>query len=536
MAQSSLKTTVTNYLKNIQLWVKSHKGEFILLLLILVVASYMRLYRIADYMTFLGDEGRDVIIVKRFVTQGDIMLIGPGTSIGNMYLGPLYYYMMAPALFLAGYSPVGPAVMIALLGIATVFLVWFATRSWFGEIAGLVAAFLYAISPTVIIYSHSSWNPNIMPFFALLSVWAMWKVWHDKAYWWLALVGISVAAALQSHYLALLLVPVLGLFWLLTLYQSHQAKTLKRFLLYSVSGGVLFLLLMSPLAIFDVRHNYMNFNAIKAFFTDRQTTVSIKPWKALPGMWPQLTQITTRLMGGFDVTFGNWIALGVVTSAFLVLKKGSLRAWTMKQQSAALIIVWLVSGLLGLALYKQQIYDHYYGFLFPVPFILIAGILGNLSERYRFRGLWITIIVVTLLTWISLKASPLQYAPNKQYPRSADVAKFIVDKSGHENFNFAVIAERNYEGAYQYFLQDAPNFRVIDPQNTKDTIAPQLFVVCEMQLSKCDPTHNSKAEVANFGWSKIESTDEVDGVTVFKLVHSFPAATPSATPVPAKKK
>ena len=36
--------------------------------------------------------------------------------------------------------------------------------------AGLVAALLYAISPTVIIYSRSSWNPNIMPFFALLSV------------------------------------------------------------------------------------------------------------------------------------------------------------------------------------------------------------------------------------------------------------------------------------------------------------------------------------------------------------------------------
>lgn len=536
MAQSSIIITLANYIKNIRLWVKSHKGEFVLLVIVLIIATYMRLYRIPDYMTFLGDEGRDVIIVKRFVQKGDIMLIGPGTSIGNMYLGPLYYYMMAPALLLANYSPVGPAVMIGLMGIATVFFVWFTTRSWFGKTAGFIASFLYAISPTVIIYSRSSWNPNIMPFFALLAVWAIWKVWHEKQYWWLTVVGISVAAALQSHYLALLLVPPLGLFWLITLYAAKNSKSLKRFILFSVSGGVLFLLLMSPLAIFDIRHNYMNFNAVKAFFTDRQTTVSIKPWKALPGMWPQLTQITTRLMGGFDVTFGNWIALGVVASAFLVLKKGFLRVFTYKQQSAALILVWLVSGLLGLALYKQQIYDHYYGFLFPVPFILIAGILGSLSERYRFRGLWLTIIVVTLLTWVSLKSSPLKYEPNRQYPRSAAVAEFILDKSGAENFNFAVIAERNYEGAYQYFLEEAPNFRVIDPQNTKDTITQQLFVVCEMQISKCDPTHNAKAEVANFGWSKIESTDNVNGVIVFKLVHSIPAATPSATPVSSKKK
>jgi hypothetical protein len=137
---------------------------------------------------------------------------------------------------------------------------------------------------------------------------------------------------------------------------------------------------------------------------------------------------------------------------------------------------------------------------------------------------------------MSLKSNPLQYQPNKQLPRSVDVATFIIKKAGSENFNFAVIAERNYEGAYQYFLQDAPNFRVIDPQNTKDTISTQLYVVCEMPVEKCDPTHNAKAEVANFGWSKIESTDEVDGVIVFKLVHSVPTGTPSATPVPVKKK
>ena len=35
--------------------------------------------------------------------------------------------------------------------------------------AALIAATLYAISPTIIVYSRSSWNPNVMPFFSLLS-------------------------------------------------------------------------------------------------------------------------------------------------------------------------------------------------------------------------------------------------------------------------------------------------------------------------------------------------------------------------------
>ena len=106
-------------------WIKQNPKEATLLIIILIIGAFLRLYRIDEYMTFLGDEGRDVIVVGRFLKEGDLMLVGPGTSIGNMYLGPLYYYMMAPALFLANYSPAGPAIQIALLGIATIFFVWF---------------------------------------------------------------------------------------------------------------------------------------------------------------------------------------------------------------------------------------------------------------------------------------------------------------------------------------------------------------------------------------------------------------------------
>jgi hypothetical protein len=180
-----------NFKKDFLIWTHEHRYEAILLGIILVVASFMRLYRIADYMTFLGDEGRDVIIVRRFLTELHPMLIGPGTSIGNMYLGPLYYYLIAPSLLLANFSPVGPAVFIALMGIATVWLVWVIARDWFGQAAGLIAAFLYAIAPVTIIYSRSSWNPNIMPFFALITIYSMWKVWKSHQYRLIAISAVS---------------------------------------------------------------------------------------------------------------------------------------------------------------------------------------------------------------------------------------------------------------------------------------------------------------------------------------------------------
>jgi len=95
----------------------------LLLLSILVFAAFLRLYRIQDYMTFLGDEGRDVLVVYN-ILHGKLTLLGPTASVGGFFLGPIYYYFMAPFLLIFNYNPVGPAVMVALFGIATVWLVY----------------------------------------------------------------------------------------------------------------------------------------------------------------------------------------------------------------------------------------------------------------------------------------------------------------------------------------------------------------------------------------------------------------------------
>jgi 4-amino-4-deoxy-L-arabinose transferase-like glycosyltransferase len=86
-----------------------------------------------------------------------------------MFLGPLYYYLMIPSLAATNLSPVGPAIAVAGFGILTVALVWWVGRQWFGRKEALLATLLYSVSPTVINYSKSSWNPNILPFFSLLA-------------------------------------------------------------------------------------------------------------------------------------------------------------------------------------------------------------------------------------------------------------------------------------------------------------------------------------------------------------------------------
>jgi len=495
--------------QNLKVWIYRNKLEFILLVIVLLTGAVMRLYKINQYMTFLGDEGRDAIIVRNFITKADLMLIGPGTSIGNMYLGPLYYYMMAPALLLANFSPVGPAIQIALLGIITIFLIWYIGREWFPvskvNYPALIAALLYAISPVIIIYSRSSWNPNIMPFFALVSIYSIWRVWNRQEYKWLIVLGISYAFVLQSHYLGLLLAPTLGIFWLVSLNKKIIKSTL--------IGAAVFLFLMSPLVIFDVRHNWLNFKAMRTFFTVRQETVSIRPWNAIPKIPAIFAQITERLVNG---TFAG---AGAITLGVLVIL--TIYAFRKSKKPYLLLLSWIGFALIGFGLYKQQIYDHYYGFIFAAPYLFIAGIGKSVFEG-KLRWLkYLFGVVILVLIIQNLINNPLRYPPNQQMQRAQTMAAKITQEAGGDRFNLAVIAERNYEDGYQYFLERAGEPVIeIDAQKANETITNQLFVVCELPIAKCSPTSNAKAQVADFGWSKIDGEWPVSGVTLYKLVHT----------------
>lgn len=511
---------VGKFILNIKNWIKENPAEFWILVAVLVIGAFFRIYRIDQYMTFLGDEGRDVIIVRRIFTELHPPLIGPGTSVGGMYLGPLYYYMMAIPLLVAGFSPVGPSVMVALLGVATIAFVWWVGRNWFGKWAGIIAAVLYSISPTTIIFSHSSWNPNIMPFFAILSVYSVWKVWIKRKFNWLIVLGISLAFVLQSHYLGLLIIPTIFIFWFLTFRDLSKKKDSGPFIKKSVIGLASFFVLMSPLLIFDIRHDFMNTKAIYKFFVERRVNFSSSPMSAIPQIPQIFNLINKSLIAGKNsmaaAASSVVMALGIVylfVESFIKRKNFKIKAeyW--------LLISWFGFGLLGFGIYKQNIYDHYFGFLFPVPFLLIGIFISKLISKSLFAKIF-GLAFLTYLVAVSLMGNPLRNDPNRLMERSMKVSRLVLDNVGGKPFNLAVIAERNYEDGYRYFLELWGGNILRADRGEPLTVSDQLIVICENNPATCDPTHSPKAEVANFGMTKIDRQWEVEGVIIYKLVHT----------------
>jgi glycosyltransferase involved in cell wall biosynthesis len=461
------------------------RPEIFLLVLILLVSAFARLYRIDSYMTFLGDEGRDMLVVRDIILGRHFPSIGPGTSVGSMYLGPLYYYLIAPALFFSGLSPVGPAVFVALIGVATVGLMWWIGRRWFGSGAALAVSALYGLSPAVITYSRSSWNPNVMPFFALLFMYGIWQVWRRHRWNWLVISSICLAFVLNSHYLGLLLLPAAGLFWLIT----PKGPLARRKTLH---GLLWFAVLMSPLLFFDVRHGWKNFQAVSTFFSNRQTTVNLKVYKAIPNLspiWHDLISQTVTAGNRQAGLFASWAL--IVFVIFTVIKNRRH-----VNPDLVFVSVWLFTGLLGLGLYKQHIYLHYYGFIFPAVFFLLGFLLKSVSKT-KF-GLIVSVILVLALLGLNLSRNPLFFEPNDQLHRTSQVVDFIDRQSAGQPYNLALVSKTNYDASYRYLLtlKNSPYKQI------HDQITDQLFVICEN--TDCQPINNPLWEIASFGWAKVD--------------------------------
>jgi hypothetical protein len=172
------------------------------------------------------------------------------------------------------------------------------------------------------------------------------------------------------------------------------------------------------------------------------------------------------------------------------------------------------TGLCGLSLYKQHIYEHYYGFIVPIVFILFGYICetaGYIVSPFGLKKVLPLLIVVPLISH-NLMLTPVAQEPNMQLSRTKEVSDFIKRESADQPFNLALLSKNNYDASYRYMLVlNKAKYKSIHEQ-----ITTQLFVICEQQ--DCVPVGNPLWEIASFGWAKVDKEWEFPwGVKLYKL-------------------
>jgi len=485
-------------------------------------------------MTFLGDEGRDMLVMKRMILDHRFTLLGPTASVGGFFLGPIYYYFMLPFVWISGMNPAGAAVMVALFGIATIFLVYRAGRDMFGFWVGLAAAAMYAASPVVIAYSRSSWNPNLVPFFSTALIYTLWRSVVKKETGLLFWVGVILGIGLQLHYLFLFLFPVVILWYVL----FGRSISWRRYLL----GASGFVVGYGPFLLFELRHGFPNSIAIFNFLREGEGTGLL-----LPTLWKNVTDVSYRLFGRLvfrlpppeqlgDIPFWMGELWSIVTKfsifsgvglfvanvlGWLPSGEAGLRAKRDRHtmQTGALFLLWLLVPLVLFGFYKKGIYDYYFGIFFTLPFFAVTGVLQLLRTTRAGRVVAAAAVAGVLI--LNIDGMPFKYPPNNQLGQARQIAKAAYDKAEGKPFNFALITGGNSDHAYRYFFEiwgNAP-VAIANEQSDPDrnTVTDQLIVICESE--ECKPLGHPLWEIAGFGRAEIAGEWRVSFVRILKLVH-----------------
>ena len=492
-------------------------------------------------MTFLGDEGRDVLVVYN-ILHGKLTLLGPTAYVGGFFLGPIYYYFMAPFLWLFNYNPVGPAVMVALFGVATVGLLYKFSSEFFNKRVGIIASSLYAISPLVIAYSRSSWNPNLVPFFSLLTLYVLYRAVRDKKLILFFASGVLLGITMQLHYLAFFLGAIMFAYLSkVSTVESFFGKSknsltdfIKRNLL--IFSG--FIIGLSPFFAFEARHGFTNISSIFKFIISsgdtgpgRDLTANIsdvffRMFARLVVNYPSSDQISVYMHSNIEIWHLVSLLIGLISLAVLLFNlfmsvpnRNNFKEKFPNFLKLSLLSVWLVLGIVLFGFYKKNIYDYYFGFMFVVPFILVAYALDFLSSRNKILKMICFLIFLGLVA-INLYGIPFKNPPNRQLNQMKTIAQSVLDRTDTKPFNFALIAKGNSDHAYRYFftIEGHPPVTIenksIDPD--RKTVTDQLLVICE---EPCQPLGNSLWEVAGFGRAEIAEEWSEIVIKAYKLVH-----------------
>ncbi len=508
------KTMVNKFIKSLKIFIDNNKLISIILGLCIIFGTFIRFYNLKDSLMFQGDQGRDALIVSRIFTQKDLVFVGPVTSVGNMYLGPIYYYFMLPFLWITYPSPMGPVYAIATLSMVTSLLCFYIGYKLFNKTTGLIACIFYTFSHLSVTHARFSWNPNPTPLITLLTIYFLNKTFKNKKYW--MYVAICLAILIQLHYFALLIVAGSGLIWLYQIKNaSKKIEEIKNIIEYTIKSIIIVFTFNIPLILFDIKNNFLNWQAFIKIFSKEQSFTLPSDYNFFDKIFYLIRTFLHTSQQLFIEIFYSDISfnlLFIIISLFLmglVYKNHSKN----KKNLNILTILFLTSNL-GASLYRHEIHDHYIIYLIPIVGLFYGLIVNNIWNRIS--GKIITIILIFAFLYTNF-----QYYPLSSMGWTIDDQQLVTKKiydhlNKNEKYNLVLLSESQdfYGMNYRYFLSTTDK----KPLSIYEFDQAETLVIINENQKNIDVTSLPVYEITSFPNKKIDDQFSInEGPTIIIL-------------------
>lgn len=387
-----------------------------------------------------------MMAVKSIVYDQHLTLIGPHTSLGGVFQGPLWYYLLSVPTFLTGGNPWGGVFLSLLISMATLIVAFLFARKLFGLRVAFVTMFLLAICPEAAAAATYAWNPH--PMWLLLTIYIfsfyLLSVGKKKFHF----VVWPTIALMFSFQTALGVFIFLSSIIYLALFNLQTIKK-KEFLF----GLALFTLLFSPQILFDLRHDFLMSKGIIAAFSGSREAGFLSYLGTT--FSDHFYNFTVNFNSSFNGLLFSGVAFYLLVFGILLGKKTKLL--NVKEHQFVLLCAKLVVLIFALLLFYQQPLRAWFLTGFEVMFLFPLGIIIARFWERSFGKVLLTILFLVTLSIIIPRIYNLYRYPDyggiAKVKGKLDAIDYIYKDANGKPFNLLAFAPAVYTDPYDYLIR-----------------------------------------------------------------------------------
>jgi len=455
-----------------------------ILILIILLAGFLRLYKLDSYPAFNADEAalgyNAYSLIKTGIDEhGNKWPIHFQSF--NDYKPGGYVYMILPFVKLFGLNEWSVRVPNALLGVGTVYLLYLLVYKLFkDERFSLISSLFLAISPWHIHFSRGGWEVNVATFFITLGVYLFLKFGDLKKWNYLLFAYLSFAYSLYVYHSARLIAPLLGIGLLVIYWKDLDFKKhFKNYMLYAIC----FIILLLPLARDLIKPEAVSRAVGVGLFADSGPLSRIEEQRTEHG---DFRSLPARIIHNKLINYGlafleNWSEhyhglflflsgddiqrnkvpetgqLYLFDALFLIVGFWFIvRNYSLFPKSHSLIIYWLIIAPVAAALTFQSPHAlRAQNMVIPLVIISAYGfsyLVNWLTQKRLFIVIWILAI---LILWQFVRYEHMYWVHMaKEYPYSSQygVKELVKYLDTNKNTYKDVIITDRYDQPYILYL------------------------------------------------------------------------------------
>lgn len=441
-----------------------------LIVLIVAVGLFLRLYRFQDYFMYGHDQELIGWFVKDVLANHHFRLIGQETSSQGVFIGPLFYYLQIPFYLLTKMDPIGGIVPVTVLGVFTIFSFYWVFKAVFNKKVGIIAAVLYSTSYIIVFVDR-----EVAPTMPVI----LWTVWYFYGLW-LVLKGKKLAYIFLAFLIGLIWELNLALLLLTPLAVIAQLLSKKRISFkYLLLGLVTLIVVLSPFIVFEAKHGFSQTRAIvSSVTTNKDYEGGAKPGLAKLDRVMQIAYVnTTRLF------WGAYYQKSLYKLTFLVIIGLFAYLWYKKilpQDLSILMILWIILYLAFFTINSINISEYYLNGM-NVIWILIVSLGASyfLGKKNTSKLAMFTVFVFVAL---NIRSFILFNTNGNTYVQKKSLISYIkkdADSHGYPCVAISYITAPGYEFGFRYFywldglkikkpLSGAPIYNIVFPLSYVD--------------------------------------------------------------------